>query len=83
MHYQKLLRLVWFIDECVPSIMSVLSNDNAGAPLNQTALDHFNELVEHGQFPAANPPPGVTSNLIDPEWRGWLAYMTAVLSLPV
>ena len=51
--------------------------------MNQTEQNAFNELILHGQFPAANPPPGVTSNLVNPEYRGWLAYMTAGISLPV
>ena len=63
--------------------MSLPTEGIAGASLNQTALDQFNQLVEQGQFPAANPPPGLTSNLIDPEWCGWLAYMTVAISLPM
>lgn len=63
--------------------MSLSTSDTAGTVLNQTALNHFNQLIEQGQFPAANPPPGVTSNLIDPEGRGWLASMTVGIGVPM
>ena len=64
--------------------MSLTSSTNtASAPLNQTEQDKFNQLILHGQFPAADPPPGITSNLVNPEYRGWLAYMTACISLPM
>ena len=63
--------------------MSLPVSDTAPSSLNQTATDQLNDFIVHGQFPAATPPPGLTSNLVDPEWRGWLTYMTAAIAVPM